>query len=552
MGTKNYNNYSDMITFTRASSGTALAKISYGANLNPAFSNYLIIGTGTWAASGSDYVFEDTVGSQVRPGVSWPTNTLPAGTYRAEIVVASITGATQVRVDGIGGDQLLGVGTHSFVFTTTTTSFVRIRIEDTSTTTGDGFAITSVSVRPVLYDQPDGTLKLFNHPTNQPRVEYDYQGNRLGLLVEEARTNLQTQSEGTVIFTAYQSADGTANAATAPDGTNNAMLLASTAGGNTRNRAYQNPVSLTGGVAYTLSGFFKKQNVNVISLRVPGGNDSQIATFDFRTEQWDTSVISAYNPQTTVKKYPNGWYRISLTGTPTATSSGYFLVTLHGDDANPNNQSPVVPVGDGVYIWGAQNEAGSFPTSYIPTSGAAATRSADVASIGVGAFGYNKGAGTVLMTLDSAQTANFPGAVAFNGNSGADRWYLYSSSGTWAARQFIDNVGTGTINLSAVEASAETKLALALKGSSASAVKDGGSVVNNATFPIPPLIDEMEIGDGPGGVTQLNGHISSIAYYPRRLTDAQIKALTSPSETPTLSLTFDDSSTSYLETSIHG
>ena len=31
MGTKNYNNYSDMITFSRASSGTALAKISYGA-----------------------------------------------------------------------------------------------------------------------------------------------------------------------------------------------------------------------------------------------------------------------------------------------------------------------------------------------------------------------------------------------------------------------------------------------------------------------------------------------------------------------------------------
>ena len=203
-------------------------------------------------------------------------------------------------------------------------------------------------------------------------------------------------------------------------------------------------------------------------------------------------------------------------------------------------------------MWGAQLEAGSFPTSYIPTAGSTVTRAADVASIGVGAFGYNKGAGTVLMTLDSAQTANFPGAVAFNGNSGADRWYLYSSSGTWAARQFIDNVGTGTINLSAVEASAETKLALALKGSSASAVKDGGSVVNNATFPIPPLIDEMEIGDGPGGVTQLNGHISSIAYYPRRLTDAQIKALTSPPETPTLSLTFDDSSTSYLETSIHG
>jgi len=537
MGTKNYNNYSDMITFTRASSGTALAKISYGANLNPAFSNYLIIGTGTWAASGSDYVFEDTAGSQVRPGVSWPTNTLPAGTYRAEIVVASITGATQVRVDGIGSDQLLGVGTHSFVFTTTAISFVRIRIEDTSTTIGDGFAITSVSVRPVLYDQPDGTLQLFNHPANQPRVEYDAQGNRLGLLVEEARTNLETYSEN---FSTWSKSNATVtgDVIAAPDGNSTADKLSATASG-----ALIRFISghTAASVESAFSFFIKAGEVTQVLINLSASGP--YIFFDTVTQSFSGSsgtISGSY------KAVGNGWYRVTVVGTAAASGNvGIWLAA--GDSYNPN-----LNAGDGVYIWGAQLETGTFPTSYIPTSGATATRSADVASIGVGAFGYNKGAGTVLMTLDSAQTANFPGAVAFNGNSGADRWYLYSSSGTWAARQFIDNVGTGTINLSAVEASAETKLALALKGSSASAVKDGGSVVNNATFPIPPLIDEMEIGDGPGGVTQLNGHISSIAYYPRRLTDAQIKALTSPPETPTLSLTFDDSSTSYLETSIHG
>jgi len=391
------------------------------------------------------------------------------------------------------------------------------------------------------YLDSDGVLK--SATTNTPRVEYDYQGNRLGLLVEEARTNTIGDSN---VFQADMGTAVSSSAEIAPDGTTTATEILTS--GTSTHRVKRNVGTVTAtGVAYAYSVFVKSDEVSYIQL-LNGGDANYFANFDLVNE----TVGSTGSATTgTITKYPNGWYRITALydGTGNYNVNGYIYAApsasaTYGQVANTPGLT--------FHLFGAQNEAGSFPTSYIPTAGSTVTRAADVASIGVGAFGYNKTAGTVLITADSAQTTDYPGAFAFNGNSGANRWYLYSSAGTWTARQFIDNVGTGIINLSAVEASAETKLALALKGSSASAVKDGGSVVNNATFPIPPLIDEMEIGDGPGGVTQLNGHISSIAYYPRRLTDAQIKALTSPPETPTLSLTFDDSSTSYLETSIHG
>ena len=384
------------------------------------------------------------------------------------------------------------------------------------------------------YLDSDGVLK--SATTNTPRVEYDYQGNRLGLLVEEARTNVVLYSSD-VAQSAWIKRGSASSQKIATDIFGNANSASRVSIGQSGiNDFYEsayNTVRFSVSVAVSPSFYIK-------TITTTGTLSVQNAINGSTVGRWliDLSLLSTTTYEHITETHP----AVTVDVPFVSTTSG------HGGLLFCSNTIDIISFD----IDGIQLEQGSFPTSYIPTSGATATRSADVASIGVGAFGYNKGAGTVLMTLDSAQTANFPGAVAFNGNSGADRWYLYSSSGTWAARQFIDNVGTGTINLSAVEASAETKLALALKGSSASAVKDGGSVVNNATFPIPPLIDEMEIGDGPGGVTQLNGHISSIAYYPRRLTDAQIKALTSPPETPTLSLTFDDSSTSYLETSIHG
>lgn len=123
-----------------------------GSEGAPALSTYATVLTGTWSdAGGGAYSFEDTVGGQTRPGVQWASSGLVSGTlYLASISVDSITGAAQLRVDGVGSDVLIGAGAHDFVFTADATSAsqgLRVRIEDVSTTLGDGFTISSISVR---------------------------------------------------------------------------------------------------------------------------------------------------------------------------------------------------------------------------------------------------------------------------------------------------------------------------------------------------------------------------------------------------------------------
>jgi hypothetical protein len=66
----------------------------------------------------------------------------------------------------------------------------------------------------------------------------------------------------------------------------------------------------------------------------------------------------------------NGWYRYSMTfNTSVTTIETYMSVNT--------NISPSVANGNGFYVWGAQLEASSYPTSYIPTTSASATRVID-------------------------------------------------------------------------------------------------------------------------------------------------------------------------------
>jgi hypothetical protein len=544
MGTKNYNNYSDMITFTRASSGTALAKISGGGNLLSGDSSTFTSGFGDWVfytggtatVSNGAFTYSGSgvttyqIANFLTVGKAYKITydfTRTVDTYGL-MVGDRLSTATQVRTP-LGNGQLSGTITGYIIC-----GFSSAVIGVYANAGGSG-TIDNVIIEEVLYDQPDGTLQIFNHPTNKPRVEYDYQGNRLGLLVEEARTNTIGDSN---VFQADMGTAVSSSAEIAPDGTTTATEILTS--GTSTHRVKRNVGTVTAtGVAYAYSVFVKSDEVSYIQL-LNGGDANYFANFDLVNE----TVGSTGSATTgTITKYPNGWYRITALydGTGNYNVNGYIYAApsasaTYGQVANTPGLT--------FHLFGAQNEAGSFPTSYIPTAGSTVTRAADVASIGVGAFGYNKTKNTIIVEASLFDSSWNP-VVSRMISTTRYNEIRRDASG------LADFTGLGITAVDSWPNDVIVKVGAASKPNDSSLVINGGTLRTSASGTLQYGIDTLKFGQN--GTTEFTCmHLKSIAYYPRRLSDAQIKALTSPPETPTLSLTFDDSSTSYLETSIHG
>lgn len=340
-----------------------------------------------------------------------------------------------------------------------------------------------------------------------------------GLLIEESRTNSILQSEA---FSSTSWANGvvtrTADQIASPSGATTADLITSVTG-NFGGKLAQNFTFAT--TTYTASIFVKKGNWRYIGIQLADVSSSAvIPSFDFDTE----TVSQNGTSYATIgfQKYGNGWYRITLTQAVTAISSTFAIWMT----ASNGNVTGPIGAGNTVYIWGAQLEAGSFPTSYIPTTTASVVRSADICSISGANFTsfYNQSEGTVYTESRPATVNGTTTTFSLSNGTASERWLtrfaqneqvVVTSAGTESAFDSLNPVA-GTLYKTAT-AGKLNDFALSINGI---------AVVTDTSQPMPNA-DRAGIGNATGAVAGGGAvTIASIRYYKKRLANAKLVTLT--------------------------
>ena len=362
---------------------------------------------------------------------------------------------------------------------------------------------------------------------NVPRIEYDATGAVKGLLIEEARTNILTYSNDFTngIWTKQNvSIASNVSGVTAPDGSETVDKMIPNSSNN-EHRVWDGVSSTAVGETYSV--YAKSAGYDYVWLGYYEGS-----VYGYAVVNLTNGVVTASNTANySVEASTNGFYRISVTKTASGTNPRYISISP-SPTASPTLNSSNVPyfVGDGtsgIYVWGAQAEAGAFPTSYIPTTGATATRARDRAEIPTSAFGYNNDKGSLVIDVLTPVANQFMAIGYFNTSS------FYNSRGF--SKSNANNSSLGPHYMLAAYDGSSTKQVLGQQtqavyaklglsyGDNTSGVKDGGTVLSATShYPNPT---RLHLGGRDNGL-QSQCWIKSIQYYPRQLTDTQLQELT--------------------------
>jgi hypothetical protein len=477
------------------------------------------------------------VGISSNGGTTWTTVTVsaPASLYTFTSLSAGTTYDFRIR-----GVNCFGTGSYdgeAFTQATAAGSLSPSWSLEFSSGTPSGYTLTRASSGTYV----DSSGYIASGSTDVARLTHNSSGSRLGLLVEESRTNLVQRSEtfDNAYWIEEQLATITAGSSTSPDNTSTADTFTESASTSTIHSVRSSTMTATASSTFTVSVFVKDAASNgrgyaAVGVTFAGGTAHgysvavNLSTGAFEADFTQGSPSGSYK----IEDYGNGWYRVSVTGTGSSGSTSVRIrIGMWASGATNSSGFPAYTVTAGneksILVWGAQVEEAATSTSYIATTTGSVTRSADLAHVldsSITSWGdpgalvihfYPPGqAGTILST-DDASTAQVG----------------IEASSTTAARAFWSSgsTSTGTIGSSGVQ-----KAVHYWNGSTSKFAINGSTPVsdtNNLTIGNTDFVtlgaEATDSSGVPGTFSQYaNCIIRKVEFYSGTLTDANLQTVT--------------------------
>ena len=340
---------------------------------------------------------------------------------------------------------------------------------------------------------------------NVPRLNYEVNNGVVDscphLLLEMNSQNLITYSED---FSQYSKTNITVddNNSTSPMGKTNASKLTD----NTVNGNHRIFLShTTSAASHTFSVFLKKGTMSTAFIRFLSGTDIAGANVDL-----NAGTISATAGTAKIEAFPNNWYRCSITGTAVSGTSFVYVYMKQLSGYAGTSQD--------MFVFGAQVEAESYATSYIPTPGSTQSRASEscTGAGDVNTFNSVEGILYVEMKRDIATDTGFR-RVNINDGSADNTVRLGYSTVTNEIKGVVTIHPSTSISLvfTGLSVTEFRKMALLYKANRIELWVDGSKRAENTTtsvtFPVNTLNDLSF--QQSNGSDKLRAKVKDVRYY---------------------------------------
>jgi hypothetical protein len=462
-----------------------------------------------------------------------PSNLLITGTYT--------NGAHYVNSTLYTTGNVIGPCTLSFVFDS-----------QTSGTTGAYFGVgmSGNSTATVKFANP--RLNLWNGVVPAPYLEntsttaerhdprFDYDPSTLqprGLLIEGTSNNLARYSETletTGSFWGYNAATRTVESSDVnPTGGTGSISFAPTTNGGSRYCG----LFLTGQTtttAYTYSVWLKGKGTNICVISIQNSAGAQNATMTILSQPsgGTASVTSTGGGFSVVSNLSTtGWTRVQVVLAATLGGTGTLNVFMYPKDTSVQTTT------DSLFAWGAQLEAGSGASSYIPTGASTGSRAADICYITNADYGFTTTGGTYFVEWERGEFATVSGQACnpFSTDYASGRWLgigtapagTTATAGSWSG--FLNATGAAVAGRNRAAVSYSSWVASASGVFRANGGSEIAGTLTLGTTPTYLMIGSASASapyNGIGLRDFVNSRIRRIKYWPSVLPSATLQAIT--------------------------